>query len=206
MSHEESQWRTRSSLLMAVKNPQDEKAWRDFDSTYRPLLVDFCRHRGLDENLAEELAQGVLVKLLHVMPRFQYDPSKGFRSWLRVVTRNAIVDYLEKEGRQLGVGTGDSRIREILDEVAQPESEMSELLSKRMQFDLVCTAEAVVRPRFSEQTWKVYTALKDAKRIHGRTANDVATELDMSVAAVYRAKHRVVTAIKNEIPKMLAKT
>ena len=52
---------TRPSLLLRLRNPQDEQAWREFLELYEPLIERLARRRGLQHADARELVQEVLV-------------------------------------------------------------------------------------------------------------------------------------------------
>ena len=57
-------------------------------------MADDCRQRfRVDPNVAEEIAQDVLLKLLKEMQKFRYRADKSFRRWLKTVTPNAFRTY-----------------------------------------------------------------------------------------------------------------
>src|SRR5262245_60942245 len=92
---------TRSSLLFRVRDPRDADSWREFVSLYEPLLLKYVRSRGLGEADARDVAQEVFARLLHALPGFQWDRSRGgFRSWLWRVTMNAVADWARRQRRQ----------------------------------------------------------------------------------------------------------
>jgi hypothetical protein len=63
---------TRSSLLSRVRDLQDADGWMRFDQLYRPMLIEYARHRGLRQEAAEEIAQQCLAAIVAVMrPHFQ---------------------------------------------------------------------------------------------------------------------------------------
>ena len=38
---------TRASLLSRVRDPENDAAWREFEATYRDLIIRYCRARAL---------------------------------------------------------------------------------------------------------------------------------------------------------------
>ena len=88
---------TRASLLLRMRDPDDGRAWREFDRRYGELIVRYCRARGLQLMDAEDVRQLVLLSLSRSMPRFEYQPDLGrFRDYLRRTVRNAIIRYANR--------------------------------------------------------------------------------------------------------------
>src|SRR5262249_24724071 len=54
------------------------------------------RRAGLREEDTADLAQEVFLKLMEVLPKFQYDAHKGFRRWLQTVTLNTWRDLCKR--------------------------------------------------------------------------------------------------------------
>ncbi len=46
---------TRPSLLTRVRNPDDHKAWREFESRYGDLITRYCRSVRLQHSDAEDV-------------------------------------------------------------------------------------------------------------------------------------------------------
>ena len=74
---------TRPSLLARIRDPRDERAWREFAEIYGPLLVRLARANGLQEADASDLAQEVFRSVARSVEGHGYDPARGsFRGWL----------------------------------------------------------------------------------------------------------------------------
>jgi RNA polymerase sigma factor (sigma-70 family) len=93
---------TRSSLICAVRNPRNERAWAAFTQRYEGVIRACCRAQGLGPEAADELTQVVLVKFVKAMPGFVYDPPRGFRHWLNRVVVNTVNDYWRQATRRSG--------------------------------------------------------------------------------------------------------
>ena len=192
---------THLSLLLSVKDPQETDAWSEFVARYRAPIVRFCRGVfHVQEATAEDVAQGILIRLIKEMQRFEYQPDKSFRGWLKTVTKNSVLDYYRKERRRIDVGTGDSNLQELLQNLAETDSaeHLAEALSDELQRDLFQVAERLVRARVDDQTWRAYRG-----RVDGKPAREVSSELSMKVAAVHKAKSRVLQMIREEIAMLL---
>ncbi|MCB9856690.1 MAG: sigma-70 family RNA polymerase sigma factor [Phycisphaerales bacterium] len=98
---------TRASLLLRMRDPDDHRAWHDFDAAYGELIVRYCRARGLQLSDAEDVRQLVMLSLSKSMPRFEYRPEIGrFRDYLRRTVRNAITRYMQRHNNdEIGIDT-----------------------------------------------------------------------------------------------------
>ena len=66
--------------------------------------------------------QEVFVAVSRNVGRFEPAYERGcFRGWLRRVTRNLLINLLDKRRRQLGAGTGSTDMIRLLQEVPAPE-------------------------------------------------------------------------------------
>src|SRR5262249_19538676 len=85
---------TRRTLLGRIRAGEDvSAAWREFEATYRDMLLRFCLSRGLQLVDAEDAVQQVFTKLVTGLKRFEYDPAKGrFRDYLFRCARSALAD------------------------------------------------------------------------------------------------------------------
>src|SRR5262249_58249069 len=66
----------------------------------------WCVNWGLQDSDADDLGQEVLVKLFAALRKFQYDPSRSFRAWLKTVTQRAWIDFVAARRRDPGQTAG----------------------------------------------------------------------------------------------------
>jgi RNA polymerase sigma-70 factor (ECF subfamily) len=188
---------TGSSLLGRLRrDPGDQAAWIDFVARYEPRIFDWCRRWGLQECDAQDVTQAVLLKLSRSMATFVYDRSRSFRAWLKTITRNAWRD-LVAERRRAGVGSGDSRIGELLESIEARDGLLQQL-AEEFRRELLDKAMARVRPRVAPRTWDAFrlTALE------GWRGAEVAAQLQMKVARVYVARNEVKMMIREEVRRL----
>src|SRR4051812_648644 len=107
---------TRPSLIRRLQECHDQhawqEAWRDFDSRYRPVMVEWARAYLQDKQAAEDVVQVVFLKLTAVFPKFEYNAAKKFRGWLRSIVHNCCVNELRSRQRRPNVLT-DSALEGI---------------------------------------------------------------------------------------------
>src|SRR4051794_40220209 len=145
---------TRPSLLVRLRNPTDERAWAEFVEIYGPLVRRLARRRGLQDADAADLVQEVFRAVAGAIERYDPDPAKGsFRGWLSTIARNLIVNLLNAQRRHPR-GTGDSEVRQLLEEQPAPSAEESSRFDAEYRVRLLHWAAARVRDEFSETAWQ----------------------------------------------------
>jgi len=189
---------THISLLYDVSQGTcREEAWAVFQARYRDVILGWCLRRGLSAHGAEDLTQDVLLKLFQHLPQYNHDPSRGrFRGWLKVVVNNALTDLRRRQGRRPEcAGVGGTAFQEQLGGLVSPEAtgELSQVIEGQA---LTAAAEVVgrVRAKLKETTWQAFYQTM----VEQRSAAEVAAELNLSVASVYKANYRVKQMLPQE--------
>jgi len=182
---------TRCSLLVRIRDADDQRAWEEFVEIYTPLVYGFCRQRGLQDADSADVAQEVMRAVSRAIGSFDYQPERGrFRTWLFVVTRSKFNNFLEKHIKA-PQATGDTAVREIIEAQPCPEQDPSwDQEYQQRLFDWACTQ---VRGEFSESTWQAFwrTAVNE------ETGEEAARALGLSVGAVFIAKSRVRARLRD---------
>jgi RNA polymerase sigma-70 factor (ECF subfamily) len=185
---------TSPSLLGRVgQDPCDQAAWEEFVAYYGPKIHGWCRKRGLQAADADDVTQDVLMRLARALRKFVYDPSRTFRGWLRLVTQHALSDFVAHRERR----PGDDRGLAVLQTV-QAHDDLLALLNEEFTHVLVTQACVTVCARVEPQTWNAFllTACEN------RPGEEVAVQLGMNVASVFKAKSRVLAFIRQEINRL----
>ncbi len=191
------QSQTRLSLLMRLTRPgeQDESAWCEFVDYYGPIIYRWCLYRKIQESDAEDIMQQVLLRLARNLPRFQYDPSKSFRAWVKTLTYHAYVDFLaEKSPNCIDAGVWD-----ILSTVGARE-ELLKHIEDEFDLEILELAMQRVRSRVEPATWDVFrlTALEN------RPAAEVGVMLGKQVSTVYALRSKVQKLIQEQVQRLEA--
>jgi RNA polymerase sigma-70 factor (ECF subfamily) len=189
---------TRASLLARLRDPLDSAAWRQFVELYGGLVYSFARQRGLQDADAADLTQEVFLAVAQAAGRFHYDPRQGkFRGWLYGVTRNQVNRFLHRRRAQ-PVGSGDSNVHERLTEVPSRPADTETLWEQEYHQQLFRMAAAEIRDNFSPTTWKAFWTTA----VDGKPSADAATELGLSLGAVYVARSRVLAQLTEQVRRM----
>src|SRR5262245_50289754 len=186
---------TRASLLLRLRDGQDQDAWRQFVTVYAPVVYGYARRRGVQDADAADLMQEVFRSVASAAGRLDYDPRRGtFRAWLYTVTRNKLYTFLDGRRRQV-LGSGDSGAQERLEGQADPASGPDAEWDREYERRLSELAMERVRGEFQDATWRAFRLTA----VEGRPAKEAADALGLSVGAVYVAKSRVLARLKEEI-------
>ncbi len=179
---------TSASLLERVRQRDDAAAWTRFVELYTPVIYGWARRLGLQEADAADLVQDVFAVLVQKMADFQYDPGQSFRAWLKTVALNKVRERARRAGAMRLIDDQDLAAR------AEPS-----LWDEEFRRDLLQRALQVMRHDFQPVTWQACWAVV----VERRPAAQVATDLGISVGAVYAARFRVLARLRQELAGML---
>ena len=184
---------TSLTLLERLQNnPEDPQAWNLFLERYQPRIRRWCLSWGLQDSDADDVGQEVLVKLFAALRKFQYDPSRSFRAWLKTVTQHAWVDFVAARRRDPGQAAG--RIDTLTDS-AEARSDLERQLEDAFDRELLELAMHRVRKRIKPANWDAF----QLTAVEGLAGADAAKRLGMPVAHVFVAKHRVQKMLQDEV-------
>ena len=183
---------TSLTLLDRLRRPGNPEAWDRFVHLYAPLLVRWAQLQGFQGADAEDLAQTVLVKLIRLLPGYEPRDGRTFRGWLFTICRNEGRDFRVRPAtRALPASDGLSTVAALPPSIDPDESEYRRQLVRR--------ALELVRPDFAAATWTAFSRFV----LDGRPAPEVARELGVSANAVYLARNRVLTRVREELAGLL---
>jgi RNA polymerase sigma-70 factor (ECF subfamily) len=193
MSHQVDLTTSLTLLGRLRQDPRDQAAWSEFVGRYGPKILQWCRGWRLQESDAQDVTQDVLLKLNRLIATFVYDQSGSFRGWLKTLARHAWCD-LAAEQKRAGLGTGDPRVAELL-ENAQAGDDLAEQLDTEFRREVMERAMERVRLRVAPRTWDAFhlTALD------GLSGKAVAERLEMTLVRVYGARSSVQAMIRQEV-------
>ncbi|MBB3205248.1 RNA polymerase sigma-70 factor (ECF subfamily) [Rhodopirellula rubra] len=191
---------TRESLLVRLRNADDELAWAEFAAVYEPVIYRMVQRRGLQDADAREIVQEVLMSVAASIKRFDVSAKGSFRGWLSRITRNATIDRLRSvQSRREMVG--GSSVARMMDAVVsnngdgsgnRHDAELSHEFDRDHRQQLFRWAAGKVRSRTGEIGWIAFwkTAVEE------QPIAEVASELGISEGAVYVARCRILKRIR----------
>lgn len=185
---------TSASLLDRLRDQPDEASWQRLVDLYTPLIRGWLRrHAGLEAD-TDDLVQDVLAVVVRRLPEFRRQPRTGaFRRWLRTITVNCLRDHWRAR-RNRPVATGDSNFQQLLDQMADPASALSAQWDREHDHHVTHRLLELIRPDFEERTWRAFQRVA----LEGIAAEKVAAELGLTLNAVFIAKSRVLSKLRQE--------
>lgn len=193
LSMADQRYVTRPTLLLRLRDREDQHSWTEFVEIYGPLIHRFALSRGVPHHDAADITQDVLRNVSRAMQRFEYDPKKGsFRSWLFTAVRREIGGAAEKQRRKPGTAgpdDADAYLRQLPDE--QDTFDWHGDYQRR----LVSWAMAKIKAEFAENTWGAFLALG----LEGKSAQEASEALGITVGSAYVAKCRVLKRLTEMI-------
>jgi len=185
---------TSPSLLSRVR-AADPTAWERLARLYGPMVYRWARQAGLQPQDAADVVQDVFHSVATNVGKFEHQANGGgFRGWLWTIARNKIRDhYRNLKGKARGTG-GTAALDQIQQLPESPPATSSE--SGHIEIsNLRRRAMELVRGDFEEQTWRAFWRAA----VEGDTPADVAADLGISVWAVYKARARVLSRLRQEL-------
>lgn len=181
---------TPHSLLKRLRrqSERDEDAWSEFVALYTPWLEDWLRrhaHLYPHEEAAKDLIQKVLLVVCRRIGEFEHNKQQGaFRAWLRQIVINCLRDE-----RSPLRGTG---LDDMLAKLDDPRSLLSRKWDRDHDAYVVRRLLEMARAHFSDTHYQAFYQTK----LEEKAAAEVAMQLNLSVAAVYKAASRVLAWLR----------
>ena len=195
--------KTRKSLIERLGNWDDQRSWDEFYRTYWRLIYGVGLKSGLRPEEALDVVQETILAIAKQSREHRYDPKAGsFKVWLMNMTRWRIGDQFRKRAKDTAMQKfpdEDDRKTSTLDRFADPKAQkLDGIWDLEWKQNLADRAVATVKQRVSPRQFQIF----DAYVIKGWSVKKVMTELGVSMAQVYLAKHRVGGLIKKEIAEL----
>ncbi len=184
-------------LRLLTESAVEETGWHRFVRTYEPLVLNWCRRKGLQHADAHDVAQDVFSRLSRQFHRFRHDPSRSFRGWLKVLTHAAWCDWLERQ-RSWQKGTNQSAVLRGIAAPRHAESPYSPLKSLA-DAELIDRAFQIVRNRVEPRTWEAFRLLA----LEGLSGDEAAERLGMKRGSAHAARCKVQRLVRLELARLL---
>ncbi|MBI5761486.1 MAG: sigma-70 family RNA polymerase sigma factor [Planctomycetales bacterium] len=183
---------TSASLLDRLRDNPDEESWRQLVEIYTPLIRGWLRRHLQPSADTDDLIQDVLTVVVRRIREFHREPRVGaFRRWLKTITINCLRDFW-KSRRNKPRATGNSDFLEVLEQLADPGSQLSQLWDQEHDKHVTHQLLELIRTQFEETTWQAFQRVA----LDGIPADEVARELGVTVNVVFISKSRVLSKLR----------
>ena len=181
---------TSHSLLDQVRRGPDGLAWQRWHAIYEPLIVGWLRKHHLVPADRDDIVQDVLTVVVRRVPEFEHNGRVGaFRNWLKTITINCLREHWKQRDHPLRAAANKT-----LDDWADDHGSLSQMWDLEHDRHLVQKLLTLLQPEFAADTWQAFQRVV----INGEQAADVAKTLGITLNAVYIAKSRVLTRLRQE--------
>ena len=190
---------TSLSLLQRLRRDQTDADWRKLIEIYRPFVFQRVSTYPLLVDQAEDIVQEVLMVLMRELPSFERQRTGSFRAWFRQIVLNQLRKASRKtKGAPLAAGQSEALWAQI-EQLADPSSELTESFDREHDKAVFRHAAEQVKSEVKDTTW--YAFRRHA--MDGENAQDVATDLGISLNSVLLAKSRLTRRIREEVRGMI---
>lgn len=187
---------TRASLMLRLRDPQDQQAWAQFVSIYEPLILRLLRQRGLQEADARDVSQQVVLAVMQAVDRWQPDGrDASFRRWLFGIARKMSLKFLQRGAKVNGPtrrGVGGTEIQDLLQSLPEPDHRTIAEFDEEYRNSIFEWAAEQVRREFRESTWQAFWR----SCVLHEPISQVSEQLGMTTGSVYVARTRVIARLR----------
>lgn len=186
---------TRSSVIRAVADTENEAAWQRFFDLYAGFVFSIARSKGLNDTDADDIVQMVFVDLMRNLLSFKYDREKGrFRSYLAALVKWRVIDRLKAVRRDAELKAG---FMEEVKETGQGDEEFADREWKAVAMDhALRRIKSSVRPEH-------YAAFV-ASTVEGQDTETVMKLYNLSRDNLYQIRKRLSERLRKVMSEVLA--
>lgn len=190
---------TSPTLLVRLREVDDEDAWERFYDLYSPLILGFSRQQGCSAAQANDVLQETMMCAMRVLSSFAYDPARGqFRSYLLRIVDSRIKDAYRRSKRLCLLGD-DSAAEDAVDVLADSSVEaLGERWDRLWDQNVLLHALARVRKRVNRRTYRSF----ELSVLQGRPVEDVCREVGVNANTVYQHRARVAGMLRTEVSRL----
>ena len=187
---------TRSSVLRAVANTENEAAWQRLFDLYAGFVFSIARSKGLKPEDADDIVQVVFTDLARNLPTFQYDRAKGkFRSYLAGLVHWRVMDRLK-------AGKRDMELKMNFLEEAQSFTSPDDNSFAEREWQAAALEEALrrIKPDVRPEHYAAFVA----SAVEGQDTEAVMRLYGLSRDNLYQIRKRLTEKLRETIANVLA--
>ncbi|MGF1583461.1 MAG: RNA polymerase sigma factor [Gemmataceae bacterium] len=192
---------TSFSLLDQLCQPSNPQAWDRLVTLYTPLLQTWLHDQdNLPTEDVDDLVQEVLLAVAQELPKFEHNRQRGaFRKWLRLILVHRLRNFWRsRQQRPSAVGGSDFLKR--LERLEDDTSDLSALWNRQHDQQILDHLLREAQTQFAGHVWQAF----QRQVLEKTTPAVVAAELNMSLTAVYTAKSRVLSLLRQKADGLIS--
>ena len=186
---------TRSSVLRAVANTENEAAWQRFFDLYAGFIFSIARSKGLKPEDADDIVQMVFVDLARNLPSFKYDQEKGhFRSYLAALVNWRVIDRLKAVRRDADLKA------DFMEEAKATGPGDDEFADREWQAVAMDNALRRIKPSVRPEHYAAFVA----STVEGQDTETVMKLYNLSRDNLYQIRKRLSERLRKVMSEVLA--
>ena len=187
---------TRSSVLRAVANTENEAAWQRLFDLYAGFIFSIARSKGLKPEDSDDIVQIVFTDLARNLPTFQYDRAKGkFRSYLAGLVHWRVMDRLK-------AGKRDTELKANFLEEAHSFTSSDDNSFAEREWQAAALEEALrrIKPEVRPEHYAAFVA----SAVEGQDTEAVMRLYGLSRDNLYQIRKRLTMKLRETVASVLA--
>ena len=187
---------TRSSVLRAVANTENEAAWQRLFDLYAGFVFSIARSKGLNDADADDIVQVVFTDLARNLPTFQYDRAKGrFRSYLAGLVHWRVTDRLK-------AGKRDMELKALFEEEAKATGAANDADFEENEWQAAALEEALrrIKPDVRPEHYAAFIA----STVEGQDTETAMRLYGLSRDNLYQIRKRLTERLRETTAAVLA--
>lgn len=182
---------TTTQVLTELRGSNEGPAWQQFDRHFRKVVVGFARHSGLSPEQAEDAAQETMLAFVKAFRDGRYDADKGrLRDWLFGVAKRVILNLRGK--RPLEQLIVDKTTGTSFWDMVKDDHGIEQLWQTEWQNMVLARCLEQARAESEPKSFLAF----ELYALQEMPVEQVAQELGLSRNAVYIAKSRILTRLR----------
>ena len=186
---------TRSSVLRAVADTENEAAWQRLFDLYAGFVYSLARYKGLKPDDADDMVQVVFADLARNLPPFKYDREKGkFRSYLTGLVNWRVMDRLKASKRDADL---KSDFWEMMKAAGRGDADFAE---REWQASAMKTALRRMKPDVRPEHYAAFVA----STVEGQDTETVMRLYGLSRDNLYQIRKRLTAKLRETVAEVVA--
>jgi RNA polymerase sigma factor (sigma-70 family) len=185
------EWVTTTQVLEELQSSNDAPAWQRFCGHFHTVVVNFAKHMGLSVPDAEDAAQETMLAFVKAFRDGKYNRDKGHLSdWLFGIAKHVILNFRKR--RPLEQLMADKTTGTSFWDTVQDDHNIKLSWETEWRHMVLAKCFEQARKEFDPKVFKAF----ELYAMTQTAADKVAQQLEMSRNAVYIAKCRVLSRLR----------
>lgn len=187
---------TSKTLIIRLKEQNDNLAWERFSTTYTPFISSLIKKFGIKQEDTEELTQDVLVKVWKTLSTFLYERERcKFRTWLSRICKNTSINFLNSKKNKQAQQTV-SKIDDLLS-LTSANSPIEASIEQEWKLFIANQAWNSVSQQFSDLHLNIYSFMME-----GNSAASTAKKFGIKENTAFIYRKSVQEAMTHSIKRL----